>query len=80
MQAAQLIVVEPGLESLGSDVVTKAEGFEKSWSTMLAPVLTIASTIRNRIMSTKIRRKPALISDPARHKIIPHSGSPSIRS
>ena len=40
---------------------------------MLAPVETIASTMLLRIMSTKTFFRPALMSEPARQRMTPHS-------
>ena len=47
---------------------------------MLAPVLTMASTMLLRTMSTNTFFSPAEISDPARVRITPHSASPIIMS
>ena len=40
---------------------------------MLAPVLTMQSTMRLRIMSTNTFFRPALISEPARQRMMPQS-------
>jgi len=60
--------------------VVEPQPLEKVRSTIFAPVETMASTMRSRTRVWIAFFRPALISEPARQRMIVQSGSRSMRS
>ena len=70
LHPAERVVIHARLEPLGGDVMLEPQPLEEILIDDIGAVLTIASTIRLRTISTKIFLSPALTSEPARQRMI----------